>query len=367
MSALFTALALGPRAAPNRIAVSPMCQYSAIGGMPSDWHVQNTMTLAISGAGLVMLEATAVEERGRITHGCLGIWSDAHRPAIAKVLAAARGVAPRGTLFGIQLAHAGRKASAQRPWDGGKPLGPNEQPWTTVAPSAIPFGEGWHVPEELSPAGIEAVRDAFVAAARRAVAAGFDVVELHGAHGYLLHQFLSPVSNTRTDAYGGASGRARFPLEVARAVREAVPTSVVLGARITASDWVEGGLGVEDAVRFARELEAEGFDYACVSSGALVPTARIPVAPGFQVPFAQAVKQGTGLKVRAVGMIVDAAQAEEVIANGRADMVALARAMIDDPRWPWHAAARLGAEVARPGPYARVTPALWPGYALAHA
>jgi 2,4-dienoyl-CoA reductase-like NADH-dependent reductase (Old Yellow Enzyme family) len=367
MSALFSTVALGPRSAPNRIAVSPMCQYSAIGGMPADWHVQNAMTFAMSGAGLVVMEATAVEDRGRITHGCLGIWSDAHGAAIGKVLAAARGVAPKGTLFGIQLAHAGRKASAQRPWEGGKPLGPDAEPWTTVAPSAIPFGEGWHVPEELSLAGIAAVRDAFVAAARRAVAVGFDVIELHAAHGYLLHQFLSPVSNMRMDAYGGSSGRARFPLEVARAVREAVPASVVLGARITGSDWVAGGLGIEDAVGFAGALEAAGFDYACVSSGALVPTARIPVAPGYQVPFAQAVKLGTGLKVRAVGMIVDAAQAEEVIANSRADMVALARAMIDDPRWPWHAATRLGAEVARPSPYARVAPALWPGYALAHA
>lgn len=367
MSALFTAVALGPRSAPNRIAVSPMCQYSAVHGMPTDWHVQNLMTLAMSGAGLVVMEATAVEDRGRITHGCLGIWTDAHGAAIAKVLSAARGAAPKGTLLGIQLAHAGRKASAQRPWEGGKPLGPDAQPWVTVAPSPIPFGEGWHAPEELSPAEVEAMRDAFVAAARRAVSAGFDVIELHGAHGYLLHQFLSPLSNTREDAYGGSSGRARFPLEVARAVREAVPAAVVLGARISGSDWVTGGLGAEDVVDFARQLEAVGLDYVCVSSGALVPTARIPVAPGFQVPFAQAVKQGTGLKVRAVGMIVDAAQAEEVIANSRADMVALARAMIDDPRWPWHAATRLGAEVARPGPYARVAPALWPGYALAHA
>jgi len=366
MSALFTPVALGPLTAPNRIAISPMCQYSAVAGMPTEWHLQNAMTLAMSGAGLVMIEATAVEARGRITHGCLGIYSDAHQAAIARIIAAARGVAPAGTLFGIQLGHAGRKGSAQRPWEGGKPLAATEHPWTTVAPSAVAFGDGWPAPEELSAAGMDGVREAFVAAARRAVEAGFDAIELHGAHGYLLHQFLSALSNRRQDGVGGPAGRPAFPLAVARAVREAVPSSCVLGARITGTDWVDGGLTVEDAIAFAGALERAGYDYVCVTSGGIVPTARIPVGPGYQVPLAEAVKRATGIKVRAVGMIADAAQAEAVIAEHRADMVAIARAAIDDPRWPWHAAARLGAEIVRPPPYARAAPASWPGYALAH-
>jgi 2,4-dienoyl-CoA reductase-like NADH-dependent reductase (Old Yellow Enzyme family) len=365
MSALFTTVALGSRTAPNRIAVSPMCQYSAIGGMPTDWHLQNTMTHAISGAGLVMMEATAVEERGRITHGCLGIYSESHQSAIANVIAAAREVAPKDVLFGIQLAHAGRKGSARRPWEGAQPLGGDEQPWITVAPSPMAFGVGWPVPRELTTAALEAVKQAFVVAARRATAAGFDVVELHAAHGYLIHQFLSPLSNGRQDAYGGAGART-FPLAIARAVRDVVPRSRVLGARITGTDWVEGGLTVSDAVAWAGELESAGYDYVCVSSGGIVPTAKIPMGPGYQVPFAEAIKKATTLKVRTVGMIADATQAEEVIASNRADMIAMARAMIDDPRWPWHAAAQLGVEIPRPYPYARAAPSQWPGYALAH-
>jgi len=365
MSALFTAVALGPRTAPNRVAVSPMCQYSAIGGMPTDWHLQNTMTHAISGAGLVMMEATAVEERGRITHGCLGIYSDRHQAAIAKVIAAARDVAPKSALFGIQLAHAGRKGSAHRPWEGGQPLGADAQPWTTVAPSPMAFGEGWPVPQELTTAELEVVKQAFVAAARRATAAGFDVIELHAAHGYLIHQFLSPLSNSRQDADRRADAWS-FPMAIARAVRDVVPRSRALGARITGTDWVEGGLTVRDAVEFAGKLESAGYDYVCVSSGGIVPTAKIPVGPGYQVPFAEAVKKATTLKVRTVGMIAEATQAEEVIATNRADMIAMARAIIDDPRWPWHAAAQLGVEIPRPHPYARAAPRQWPGYALAH-
>lgn len=365
MSALFTPVTLGPRIAVNRIAVSPMCQYSAVGGMPTEWHLQNTMNHAMSGAGLVMMEATAVEQRGRITHGCLGIYSDAHQAAIAKIVAAARAVAPQDVLFGIQLGHAGRKGSAERPWEGGKPLGLGEQPWLTVAPSATAFGEGWPVPHELTLAELEAVSQAFAAAALRATAAGFDVIELHAAHGYLIHQFLSPLSNSRQDAYG-AGGDGAFPLAIARAVRDAVPQSRVLGARITGTDWIEGGLTVEDAIAFASKLKIVGYDYVCVSSGGIVPVAKIPVGPGYQVPFAQAVKMATTIKVRTVGMIADVAQAEEIIATNRADLIAMARAIIDDPRWPWHAAAQLGVEIARPNPYARAAPRLWPGYALAH-
>ena len=221
------------------------------------------------------------------------------------------------------------------------------------------------MPRELATAELEAVKQAFVAAARRATAAGFDVVELHAAHGYLIHQFLSPLSNVRHDAYGGSAGRS-FPRAIARAVRDVVPRSRVLGARITGTDWVEGGLTVNDAVEFAAELESTGYDYVCVSSGGLVPAAKIPVGPGYQVPLAEAVKRATTLKVRTVGMIVDATQAEEVIATKRADMIAMARAIIDDPRWPWHAAAQLGVEILRPNPYARAAPRQWPGYVLAH-
>ena len=365
MALLFTPVEIGPLVAPNRIAISPMCQYSAIDGRPTEWHLQNAMTLAMSGAGVEMLEATAVEPRGRITHGCLGLWSDAHQAAVARIVAAMRTVAPKGTLFGIQLAHAGRKGSAKRPWEGGKPLGQGENPWPTVAPSKLAFDAGWPVPEELSPAQIRTLVDEFAAAARRAMAAGFDIVELHMAHGYLLHQFLSPLSNRRGDRYG--TQRLQFPTEVARAVREAVPASRAIGARITGADWVEGGWDVADAGALARDLEALGFGYVCVSSGGLVGTAKIPIGPGYQVPLARAVKKACGLKVRTVGMIADAAQAEELIAGNHADMVAIARAAIDDPRWPWHAAARLGAEIARPNPYARAAPAVWPAYRLAHA
>ena len=365
MALLFSPVEIGPLVAPNRIAISPMCQYSAIDGLPTEWHLQNAMTLAMSGAGVVMLEATAVEPRGRITHGCLGLWSDAHQAAVARILAAMRTVAPKGTLLGIQLAHAGRKGSARRPWEGGKPLGQGENFWPTVAPSKLAFDAGWPLPEELSTAQIRTLVDEFAAAARRAMAAGFDIVELHMAHGYLLHQFLSPLSNRRGDVYG--TQRLKFPTEVARAVREMIPVSRAVGARITGTDWVEGGWDVADAAALARDLEALGFGYVCVSSGGLLGAVKIPIGPGYQVHLAQAVKKACGLKVRTVGMIADAAQAEAVIAGDGADMIAIARAAIDDPRWPWHAAARLGAEIARPGPYARAAPAVWPAYRLAHA
>jgi 2,4-dienoyl-CoA reductase-like NADH-dependent reductase (Old Yellow Enzyme family) len=365
MALLFKPVEIGPLVAPNRIAISPMCQYSAVDGLPTEWHLQNAMTLAMSGAGVVMLEATAVEPRGRITHGCLGLWSDAHQAAVARIVAAMRTVAPGGTLLGIQLAHAGRKGSARRPWEGGKPLGEAENPWRTRAPSRLAFDADWPVPEELTTAEICTLLDAFAAAAGRAMEAGFDIVELHMAHGYLLHQFLSPLSNRRGDLYG--TQRLKFPTEVARAVRDTVPGSRAVGARITGTDWLEGGWNVADAAALARGLEALGFGYVCVSSGGIMGTAKIPIGPGYQVPLAHAVKQACGLKVRTVGMIADPAQAEAVIAGNHADMIAIARAAIDDPRWPWHAAFRLGAEIARPHPYARAAPAAWPAYKLAHA
>jgi len=356
---------MGPIELPNRIVVAPMCQYSAQDGSATDWHLQHLMQLALARAGMVVVEATAVERRGRITHGCLGLYSDANEAALDRVVDAARRVATPDTRFAIQLAHAGRKASCQRPFEGGRPLGPAEDPWPTVAPSPIPFTEGGPVPEALDAKGLARVTAAFCQAAERAVRLGFDVVELHCAHGYLLHEFLSPLSNKRADAYGGGrEGRMRFPLEVARAVRAVVPKRMALGARITGTDWAEGGLTVDDAVAFASALQDAGLDYVCVSGGGAVPHVKIPVAPGYQVPLAARVKAGTGLVTRAVGLIVAPEQAEAVVATGQADCVALARAFLDDPRWVWHAAERLGAAVAFPPQYARLSPAQWPGAAL---
>ncbi len=365
MPKLFSPLAIGPVTLPNRIAVAPMCQYSAADGCATDWHLQHLMQLAIARAGMVVVEATAVERRGRISHGCLGLYSDANEAALARVLDAARRVAMPGTCFAIQLGHAGRKASCQRPFEGGKPLSAGEDAWQTVAPSAIPFADGWHTPVALDAGGLARVRDAFCQAAERSVRLGFDAIELHIAHGYLLHEFVSPISNKRTDAYGGSpEARMRFPLEVTRAVRAAVPRSIALGARITGSDWTDGGLTPEDAGAFARELKAAGLDYVCVSSGGNVATAKIPATPGYQVPFAAKVKAASGLATRAVGLIAAPQQAEAILAEGQADFVALARAFLDDPRWVWHAAERLGAEIAPPPQYARVSRAMWPGAAL---
>ena len=366
MARLFSPLDLGPVRLPNRIVVSPMCQYSADDGCMSDWHLQHLMTLAMSGAGLVVVEATAVERIGRITHGDTGLYSDANERAMARSLAAARAVALPGTRFGIQIAHAGRKASARRPWEGGTALADDEDAWQTVAPSPLALDEGWPVPAALDEDGIERVRRAFVDAVRRAVRLGFEAVELHMAHGYLLHSFQSPVSNRREDRWGGdREGRMAFPLLVARSVREAVPETVALGARITGSDWVDGGLGVEDAVACAAALKGIGLDYVCVSSGGVAPRARIPLGPGYQVPFAAKVKAETGLVTRAVGLIADPHQAEAIVARGDADCVALARAMLDNPRWGWHAAEALGADCPRPPQYDRAKPALWPGAQIA--
>jgi 2,4-dienoyl-CoA reductase-like NADH-dependent reductase (Old Yellow Enzyme family) len=313
-----------------------------------------------------MVEATAVERAGRITHGCLGLYSDANETALARVLKAAKSVATPDTKFGIQIAHAGRKGSAERPWEGGRALGPDKNPWQTFAPSAIPFAPDWHTPEALDAAGLERVKAAFVQAAERAVRIGFDAIELHIAHGYLPHQFVSPLSNTRTDGYGGAlENRMRFPLEVARAVRSVVPKSVMLGARITGSDWVEGGWTPDNAVAFAKGLKATSFDYACVSSGGIVATAKIPFAPNYQVPFAAKVRAEAGIATRAVGLIVEPAQAEAIVSSGQADCVALARGILDDPRWVWHAAERLGGAVSYPPQYDRVRRANWPGAAMA--
>jgi 2,4-dienoyl-CoA reductase-like NADH-dependent reductase (Old Yellow Enzyme family) len=361
---LFSPLELGPITLANRIAVAPMCQYSADDGSADNWHLQHLMQLGMAGAGLVVVEATAVERIGRITHGCLGLYSDANEAALARVLEAARRVAVGGTRFAIQLAHAGRKGSCQRPWEGGRPLA--EGAWQTVAPSAIPFVEGAPAPAALDEAGMEGVLTAFRRAAERVVRLGFDAIELHNAHGYLLHSFVSPLCNRRTDAYGGSlENRLRFPLAVARAVRAAVPRTIVLGARITGTDWADGGLGPEDAVVHAAALKSAGYDYVCVSGGGAVARMKIALGPGYQVPMAAKVRAGTGIVTRAVGLIVEPAQAEAIVASGQADFVAIARAFLDNPRWVWHAAERLGAGVAYPPQYARVSRAQWPGAAMA--
>ena len=361
---LFTPIQLGGVTLPNRIVVSPMCQYSADDGCMSDWHLIHLGSLACSGAGLLNVEATGVTREGRISHGCTGLYSDHNQTAMQRVVDGCRRITR--SPIGVQLAHAGRKASVHPPFDGGKPLGSGESPWQTVAPSAIPHDADWHTPRELSVGEMRELVDSFAAAARRAAAIGFDAIELHSAHGYLLHEFLSPLSNRRTDRYGGSlENRMRFPLEVGGAVREAWPRERALGARISASDWAEGGFSTADAVAYAGGLKAIGFDYLCVSSGGLVPHQRIKVEPGYQVPFAAQVKKSVPIAVRAVGMIVAPEQAEEIVASGKADMVALARALLDDPRWVWHAAERFGVKLDYPPQYARSHPSLWPGAALA--
>lgn len=366
MSQLFSPFAVGPVTVPNRIVVAPMCQYSADDGCMNDWHLQHLMSLAMSGAGMVVVEATAVERLGRITHGCVGLYNDANERAMQRVINAARAVALPGTTFGIQIGHAGRKASSERPWEGGGPLKDNADPWATVAASAIPFDDGWHMPREMTGQDKMRIATAFVEAAKRAVRIGFDSVELHMAHGYLLHNVMSPLSNTRTDGFGGSrENRFAWPLSIAAAVKAAVPARVAVGARITGQDWTDDGLQVADAVALAAELKAVGVDFVCVSSGGAHPRVRIQAKPGYQVPFAEAVKSGSGIATRAVGLINTPAQAEEILTSGAADLVAIGRGMLDNPRWGWHAAEELGADLAYPQQYARVTKKLWPGAALA--
>jgi 2,4-dienoyl-CoA reductase-like NADH-dependent reductase (Old Yellow Enzyme family) len=361
---LFTPVALGGVTLPNRIVVSPMCQYSAADGAMSDWHLVHLGSLACSGAGLVIVEATGVTREGRISHGCTGLYSDLNEAAMKRVVDVFRGISKAP--IGVQLAHAGRKASTQVPWAGGKALGPGESPWQTVAPSALAYDADWHTPRELSVVDIRALADAFAAAAKRALRIGFDLVELHSAHGYLMHQFLTPNANRRTDQYGGSlENRMRAPLEVARALRETWPRERALGARITASDWAPGGFEVAEATAYAAALKAIGFDYVCVSSGGAVPQQKIKIEPGYQVGFAEAVRRGSGMNVMAVGMIAEPQQAEDIIASGRADMVALARGMLDDPHWAWHAAERFGVKLELPLQYRRAHHDLWPGARLA--
>jgi NADPH2 dehydrogenase len=362
-SVLFSPIRLAELELANRIVVSPMCQYSANDGAASDWHMTHLGMLANSGAGLVIVEMTDVERRGRITHGCLGLYSDECEAALARVIAHCRRI---GTAkFGVQLAHAGRKASTEPPWRGGAPLKPDADPWETIAPSAIPFGADWPAPRAMTEHDLDQVREAFVAAAKRAVRAGFDAIEMHMAHGYLLHSFVSPLSNKRNDAYGGAiEGRIRYPVEVAHAVRAVVPKAIPLGARISAADWMTGGLTIEDSVTFVRALKEAGLDYIDASSGGIAADTRNPTEPGYNAGLAGRIRAETGIKTRTVGLIVSPQQAEAIVAEGKADMVCLARAMLDDPHWGWHAAQALGADVARPKQYQRAAPRMWPGAAM---
>jgi 2,4-dienoyl-CoA reductase-like NADH-dependent reductase (Old Yellow Enzyme family) len=359
---LFTPIQLGGVTLPNRIVISPMCQYVSDDGCVNDWHLTHLGHLAYSGAGLMMVEATHVTREGRITHGCAGIYGEHNEAAMARAIQHCRRLGKNP--IGIQLAHAGRKGSSQVPWEGREWLRPEQSPWSTVAPSPMPYGEGWHTPHELSLAEIRNQVEAFVAATVRSKRIGFDVVELHSAHGYLLHQFLSPLSNQRKDAYG--ANRMKFPLEVAAAVRETWPKDRALGARISAHDFADGGLGPDDAVAYAKELKRIGFDYVCVSSASLVAKQKLPpIVEGYQVPFAEKVKHGVDIKVRAVGMIASPEYAEEVVESGKADMVAMARAILDNPRWVWHAAERHGIKIDYPPSYARSRFDLWPGAKLA--
>jgi 2,4-dienoyl-CoA reductase-like NADH-dependent reductase (Old Yellow Enzyme family) len=363
---LFRPIQLGSVELANRIVVSPMCQYSADHGVPTAWHDQHLGSLALSGAGLVIMEATGVEPEGRITPWCTGLWNDAQQAAFTALLARVRSYAPAARI-GVQLAHAGRKASTDAPWRGGGPLPADHAlAWTPVGPSPLPFDQGHAVPAELDTAGLGRIRARFAAAAERALAAGFDSVELHAAHGYLLHEFTSPITNRRSDGYGGSrEGRLRFPLECAEAVRAAWPHARVLGARITGTDWTADGQAEADAVAFAAGLRDLGFDYVVVSSGGIAPGITIPVGPAYQLPLAEAVRRAVpGIAVMTVGMIVGARQADAIVAEGRADLVAMARAFLDDPRWPWHAAETLGHSLEVAPQYRRATARTWPGAGL---
>ncbi len=356
MSALFTPLEVGTLKLANRIVIAPMCQYSAEEGCMTDWHIIHLGQLALSGAALLTIEATAVTPEGRITYGDTGLWCDANEEAMAHVLASIRRWSD--IPVAIQLGHAGRKASTEKPWLGGEQIRPDAaNGWQTLAPSPIPFLPEETPPAQLDFAGLDRIREAFADAALRAARLGLAAVQLHGAHGYLLHQFLSPLSNRRSDQYGGSlENRMRFPLEVFDAVRAAFPAERPVTMRASATDWVEGGWEVEQTIEFARALEARGCAAIHVSSGGLDPRQRIPVGPSYQVPLARKVKRAVNMPVIAVGLITDFEQAEAIVGTGDADLVALARGMLYDPRWPWHAAAHLGGQVRAPPQYLRSQP-----------
>jgi len=348
---LFTTLTLREVTLRNRIAMSPMCQYSAEDGFASDWHLVHLGSRAVGGAGLVMTEATAVEARGRISPRDLGIWKEEHVATLQRISSF---VAAQGAVPGMQLAHAGRKASTAVPWVGGHPLAEREGGWQVIGPSPLPFGSGHPVPRALDEQEAGSIVSAFASAARRALEAGFKIVEIHAAHGYLLHQFLSPLSNRRSDRYGGSfENRTRLVREVVKAVRTVWPERLPLFVRISATDWIDGGWDIEQSVELTRLLGAEGVDLIDCSSGGIRGEVKIPFAPGYQVPFAQRVRQETGLKTGAVGLITSAQQAEHILVTGQADLVVLARQLLRDPYWPLRAAFELRTDVPWPDQYLR--------------
>lgn len=359
MSKLFSSFTMRGLELPNRVVVSPMCQYLADNGTANDWHMVHMGTLAMSGAGLFMIEATHVSAQGRISHGCLGLYSDENEAALARAMSFAR---EQGTAkLGIQIAHAGRKASCQIPARGGQSLGPDANPWETVGPSASSYAPDWHIPRAFTAEDFGRVKDEFVQATIRADRIGFDLAELHGAHGYLLHQFLSPLSNLREDGYGGdLAGRMRYPLEVFEAVRDVWPDHKPMGIRLSATDWVDGGLTPDEIVTVTKALQTRGCDFVDVTSAGVDSRQKIHVGPGYQVPFAEQVRRETGLPTMAVGMINQPQQAEDIIATGKADFVMLARGFMYNPRWAWHAAEELGVDIPYPPQYARAAPAKWP-------
>jgi 2,4-dienoyl-CoA reductase-like NADH-dependent reductase (Old Yellow Enzyme family) len=348
---LFSPLKLRDVTIRNRVFVSPMCQYSSENGMPTPWHLVHLGSRAVGGAGLVMVEATAVSPEARISPDDSGIWSDAHAQAFVPIVSF---VQSQGAVPAVQLAHAGRKASTMVPWKGRTKVGLSNGGWQTIAPSAIPFNDEYPMPREMTRADMDAVTDQFVAAARRSRTAGFRVVELHMAHGYLLHEFLSPLSNLRKDEFGGSlENRMRFPLRIAHAVREVWPGELPLFVRISCTDWSPSGWDLPQSIRFCKELRDLGVDLIDCSTGGNVAAAKIPLSPGYQVPFSEAIRREVGIPTGAVGLITDAKQAEEIIASGRADAVLLARALLRDPYWPLHAAQALGAEIRWPVQYER--------------
>ncbi len=354
MSKLFAPLQLRSLTLRNRIFVSPMCMYSCQDGLPNDWHMVHLGSRAVGGAGMVIAEATAVLPEGRISPSDCGLWNDAQAEAFAPIV---NFIAEQGAVPAVQLGHAGRKASVQPPWQGGAAVAAADGGWQPMAPSAIAFGPGSPLPAELCQQEMAQVADAFVAAAERALQAGFQVVEVHMAHGYLLHQFLSPLSNRRNDDYGGSlKNRMRFPLEVLRRVRGVWPDELPLLVRISATDWVEGGWDLEQSLELCRHFRELGVDLVDCSTGGLVPDAVIPVAPGFQTPFAAAIREQVGLAVGAVGLITEAVQAEQIVATGAADAVLLARELLRDPYWPIRAAGELKADITWPVQYERARP-----------
>jgi len=358
-SVLFSPITLRGLTLPNRIAVSPMCQYASNDGSATDWHIQHLGSFSLGAAGLVITEMTMVSRVGRISHKCAGLYSDENEKALKRVIDFCKsvGVAKQG----IQIGHAGRKGSTQPPGQGGQPLKPEEDAWETLGPSPIPYGEGWPLPREMTNADLKQVRDEFVSAVQRADRVGYDLVEIHGGHGYLLSQFLSPLANQRSDEYGGsAQKRMRYPLEVFEACRAVWPKDKPMGIRISAVDWVEGGTTIEDTVALAKELKKLGCDYIDVSSGNVDLRQKVPFAPGFNVPFAEQVKREADIPTMVVGLITKAREAEEIVAAGKADMIAIGRGAMWDPRWAWHAAEELGVETDYP-PRARAAhPSLRP-------